>query len=159
MSRIIKEYSGLQKRLGTAEFWWINSFEPDEDDDLSQWSCKFQGPSNTPYEGFELGLKISVDLEKYPVSGPCVEFEPRTVAHPNVKWDTGEICLDLLKDAWTPIYTLLDVVGAVRGLLEEPGLDSPLDLDLAQIYDVDYDAYVQIVRYRLVEARFDELVQ
>ncbi|QEU62945.1 Pex4 [Kluyveromyces lactis] len=154
MSRIVKEYMGLQKRLQTPEFSWITSLAPVDDDDLSEWVCQFQGPLRSPFEGFELGLNITIDLEKYPISGgPRVQFEPRTVAHPNVKWDTGEICLDLLKDAWTPIYTLIDVVGAIRDLLADPGLDSPLDLDIAQIYDADYEAYVQIVRYRLEEAR------
>ena len=51
--------------------------------------------------------------------------------HPNIAVDTGEICLDLLKDAWTPTYTILESVRAVRTLLAYPEVDSPLNVDAA----------------------------
>lgn len=51
--------------------------------------------------------------------------------HPNIAVDTGEICLDLLKDAWTPTYGILESVRAVRMLLAYPEVDSPLNVDAA----------------------------
>lgn len=53
--------------------------------------------------------------------------------HPNVALETGEICLDLLKDAWTPAYSVLECVRAVRMLLSCPGIDSPLNVDVAAL--------------------------
>lgn len=54
--------------------------------------------------------------------------------HPNISLDTGEICLDLLKDAWTPAYSVLETVRAVRnGLLPYPEVDSPLNVDAAAL--------------------------
>lgn len=54
--------------------------------------------------------------------------------HPNIDLATGEICLDLLKDAWTPAYTVLETVRAVRdGLLPYPEVDSPLNVDAAAL--------------------------
>jgi peroxin-4 len=55
------------------------------------------------------------------------------VVHANVALDTGEICLDLLKDAWTPAYSVLETVRAVRLLLACPEPDSPLNVDVAAL--------------------------
>lgn len=46
---------------------------------------------------------------------------------------TGEICLDLLKDAWTPAYTLKMTVEAIWQMLAAPAVDSPLNVDLAAL--------------------------
>lgn len=154
MSRIFKEYAQLRKRLEQPEYIWIHALRPVNDEDMSQWTCEFVGPEESAYEGFEFKLEIHVDADKYPIHAPSVKFEPYNMVHPNVKWSTGEICLDLLKDSWTPMYRLLDVVGAIRDLLLEPGLDSPLELDLAHIYAADYDAFAQLVKYRLIERDF-----
>ena len=48
-----------------------------------------------------------------------------------MSWATGEICLDLLKEAWTPAYTLVSTLEAVEQLLREPEVDSPLNVDVA----------------------------
>lgn len=50
-----------------------------------------------------------------------------------MKLETGEICLDLLKDAWSPAYSVLECVKAVRMLLDHPGIDSPLNVDVAAL--------------------------
>ena len=53
--------------------------------------------------------------------------------HANVALATGEVCLDLLRAAWTPTYTLLECVRAVRHLLSCPEPDSPLNVDVAAL--------------------------
>lgn len=55
------------------------------------------------------------------------------IIHPNVALPSGEICLDLLKDAWTPQYSIVEVVKAIRMLLSDPGTDSPLNVDVAAL--------------------------
>lgn len=56
------------------------------------------------------------------------------IVHPNISLETGEICLDLLGDAWTPAYSILETVRAVRdGLLPHPEVDSPLNVDCAAL--------------------------
>ncbi|CAI4216585.1 unnamed protein product [Parascedosporium putredinis] len=68
----------------------------------------------------------------YPIEPPKVEFVT-PVVHPNVALTTGEICLDLLKTAWTPAYSILEVVRAIRMLLSCPETDSPLNVDVAAL--------------------------
>jgi peroxin-4 len=55
------------------------------------------------------------------------------VVHANVSLQTGEVCLDLLKEAWTPAYSVLECVRAVRLLLACPEPDSPLNVDVAAL--------------------------
>lgn len=69
----------------------------------------------------------------YPYAPPKIRFLT-PIVHPNIALDTGEICLDLLKDAWTPAYSVLETVRAVRnGLLPYPEVDSPLNVDAAAL--------------------------
>ena len=61
------------------------------------------------------------------------------MVHANVALETGEICLDLLNSgdkgggAWTPAYSILECVRAVRLLLSSPEPDSPLNVDVAAL--------------------------
>ena len=72
------------------------------------------------------------------------------VAHANVDARTGKICLDLLADAWTPTYTVLECVRAVRDLLAYPAPDSPLNVDLAALLnDGDILAARRLVEFRI----------
>lgn len=69
----------------------------------------------------------------YPHAPPKITFVT-AIVHPNISLETGEICLDLLKDAWTPAYSVLETVRAIRnGLLAYPEVDSPLNVDVAAL--------------------------
>ena len=47
---------------------------------------------------------------------------------------TGEICLDLLKTSWSPAYTIAQTLNAVQQLLTSAEPDSPLNVDVAQLF-------------------------
>ena len=103
-----------------------------EESDLYQWTALLQGPAATPYEGgtFEVSLKCP---SSYPLAPPKATFVT-PVFHPNVKFKTGEICLDILKpDAWTPAWTLQSVCRALTALLSHPEADSPLNCDCGNL--------------------------
>ena len=79
---------------------------------MATWSAFITGPPDTPYAGGKFELRIQVP-KTYPHTAPKVKFVTK-VCHPNVKFSDGEICLDVLKDQWTPVWTLESVVRAVR---------------------------------------------
>ncbi len=68
----------------------------------------------------------------YPLQPPAVRFAT-PVVHANVALATGEVCLDLLRDAWSPAYSVLECVRAVRVLLAHPEPDSPLNVSVAAL--------------------------
>ena len=55
------------------------------------------------------------------------------VFHPNIHWKTGEICLDILKGAWSPAWTLQSVCRAILSLLANAAPDSPLNCDAGNL--------------------------
>ncbi|GMP23990.1 hypothetical protein CsSME_00001403 [Camellia sinensis var. sinensis] len=74
------------------------------------------GPSETPFEGGVFQLAFSVP-EQYPVQPPQVSFLTK-IFRPNVHFKTGGICLDILKNAWSPAWTLVGNLlrfGDIRG--------------------------------------------
>ena len=46
---------------------------------------------------------------------------------------TGEICLDILKAEWSPIWSLSSVCLAIVALMSHPAPDSPLNCDAGMI--------------------------
>merc|ERR1712146_59180 len=69
------------------------------------------GPSSSPYEGgvFKLELFLSED---YPMAPPKVRFLTK-IYHPNID-KLGRICLDILKDKWSPALQIRTVLPPFR---------------------------------------------
>ncbi|OBT53299.1 hypothetical protein VE04_07242 [Pseudogymnoascus sp. 24MN13] len=108
--------------------------EPVDTDDLFKWEAvvKGRGLGGGDEDGRWL-LEIEVP-EQYPNAPPKVRFRTRVVGS-NVDFETGEVCLDLLKDNWSPAYTLEKTVEAVALMLANPGVDSPLNVDVAALVE------------------------
>jgi ubiquitin-conjugating enzyme (huntingtin interacting protein 2) len=47
------------------------------------------------------------------------------VWHPNISSANGAICLDILKDQWTPALTLKTALLSLQALLSSPAPDDP----------------------------------
>ena len=89
---------------------------------------KMQGPEDTPYAGglFELEILLRDD---YPLSPPTCLFNTR-IYHPNID-KQGRICLDILKDKWTPALQIRSVLLSLQALMADANLDDPLDEEIA----------------------------
>ncbi|KAL7751287.1 Ubiquitin-conjugating enzyme E2 1 [Sorochytrium milnesiophthora] len=95
----------------------------------------FWGPQGTPYEGGYYELDIVVP-SNYPFQPFKMKFIT-PVYHPNVSSQTGAICLDILKNEWSPVFTLKTTLISVQQLLESPEPDDPQDAQVASHYRKD----------------------
>jgi ubiquitin-protein ligase len=86
-----------------------------------------------------LNLIVSIS-DDYPFSPPKVKFSP-TIFHPNVFAVSGDICLDILKDAWTPALTVSRICLCILSLLDAPNTSDPINAVAAELYDKDKDEY------------------
>ena len=107
-------------------------------DDLFHWTATISGPVNTPYHGglFFLDIQFPAD---YPFKPPKVKFTTR-IYHCNIN-SGGGICLDILKDQWSPALTISKVLLSICSLLDEPNPDDPLVPDAADLYQNDREKY------------------
>ena len=58
------------------------------------------------------------------------------IYHPNVD-KLGRICLNILKDKWSPALQIRTVLLSIQGLLSAPNPDDPLDNGVAEVWKIN----------------------
>ena len=61
--------------------------------------------------------------------------------HPNISSVTGAICLDILKNEWTPALTIRTALISLQALMCEPVPDDPQDAVVAKQYMTDINLF------------------
>ncbi|KAL8815661.1 MAG: hypothetical protein Q9223_005221 [Gallowayella weberi] len=129
-------------------------------DDLFHWQATIMGPGDSPYSGGVFFLAIHFPTD-YPFKPPKVNFTTR-IYHPNIN-SNGSICLDILRDQWSPALTIskgkeiLVYEGATKSLIEavllsicsmltDPNPDDPLVPEIAHVYKTDRSRYESTAR-------------
>ena len=112
-------------------------------DDLFTWQATIIGPTETPYEGGMFNLIILFPTD-YPFKPPKISFTTR-IYHPNIN-NTGGICLDILKDQWSPALSITKVLLSICSLLSDPNPDDPLAPEIANIYKTNKEEFNKIAR-------------
>ncbi|CAB4376417.1 ubiquitin-conjugating enzyme [Rhizophagus irregularis] len=99
--------------------------------DIFKWEAKIIGPPDTPYSGgvFSLDIRFPTD---YPFKPPKVNFITK-IYHPNIN-DRGNICLDILKENWSPALNISNVLLSITSIFTDPNPDDPLVPEIAQEY-------------------------
>ncbi len=69
------------------------------------------------------------------------------VYHPNVSSASGAICLDILKDAWSPVLTLKSTLISLQSLLCSPEPNDPQDAEVAKHYTTSRTSFEDTARY------------
>ena len=121
---------------------------------------------------FHLHVRVP---DNYPIAAPKIRFVTK-VCHPNVnvrvrptsvrsqpwngvmltlptkcrrpfRYQTGEICVDVLASRWSPAWTLQSICLAIQMLLAEPDESSPLNCDASNLLRAkDLRGYRSLVR-------------
>ncbi len=100
------------------------------DDDLFHWQATIMGPDDSPYAGGLFFLDIHFPAD-YPFKPPKVTFNTR-IYHCNIN-SNGGICLDILKDQWSPALTISKVLLSICSLLTDANPDDPLVPEIADL--------------------------
>ncbi|KAM7480190.1 hypothetical protein LguiA_028403 [Lonicera macranthoides] len=114
-------------------------------DNLTHLFGAIPGPIGTPYEGGTFNIDIVLP-DGYPFEPPRMQFATK-VWHPNISSQSGAICLDILKDQWSPALTLKTALLSIQALLSAPEPDDPQDAVVAQQYLRDYQTFAGTARY------------
>ncbi|KAI0666383.1 ubiquitin-conjugating enzyme/RWD-like protein [Trametes maxima] len=101
------------------------------DDNLRYFDVTIQGPDGSPFQNGVFRLELFLP-EEYPMSPPKVRFLTK-IYHPNID-KLGRICLDILKDKWSPALQIRTVLLSIQALLSAPNPDDPLATDVAKHY-------------------------
>lgn len=153
--RLLKEYQTTSRELGllpstnrspsaNPDLLELRPYDLDAQD-LFEWTALIRGPPSTPYSSGVFTLSIAIP-PTYPTKPPVIKFQTK-IFHPNVSWKDGEICLDVLKDQWSPAWTLSSACTAILALLDAAEPDSPLNVDAATLVrSGDTRAYQSLCR-------------
>jgi len=136
--RVLKEYTSLMRTPLPGWQAWIN------EEDMFQWKTIMTGPAGTPYENGN--WLVTVEFPRnFPFQPPKVRFVT-PIYHCNISSD-GRLCLDILKDSWSPALTMKKVFQIIADLLGSPNPDDPIDAYKATLYKDDLAAYTNEAKH------------
>ncbi|CAG9997695.1 unnamed protein product [Clonostachys byssicola] len=133
-------------------------------DNVMTWNAVIIGPADTPFEDGTFRLVMQFE-EQYPNKPPQVKFISQ-MFHPNV-YATGELCLDILQNRWSPTYDVAAVLTSIQrfephpadtrstasfaykpylSLLNDPNTGSPANVEASNLYKDNRKEYTKRVR-------------
>lgn len=114
-----------------------------DEDNLYMWYATITGAEDTAYNGLVYKLKIEFP-NNYPFAPPKMKFL-NNMFHPNVD-EQGNICLDILKDKWTPVLNVTKALLSILAIMAEPNPSSALNMDAATLFTSNMEDYAARVR-------------
>ncbi|KAG0264422.1 ubiquitin-conjugating enzyme E2 E1 [Mortierella polycephala] len=112
-------------------------------DNLYEWVSTITGPNDSLYAAGVFFLDIHFPQE-YPFKPPKIVFRTK-IYHCNVN-SQGQICLDILKDNWSPALTISKVLLSICSLLTDPNPYDPLMANIAHQYLTDREEHDRLAK-------------
>ncbi|KAK5960028.1 NEDD8-conjugating protein UBC12 PWA37_002514 [Arxiozyma heterogenica] len=112
----------------------------------------------SPDDGYYFGgsFKFSLTInENYPIDPPkllCLN----KIFHPNISTD-GKICLNILREDWTPALDLQTIVIGLLFLFLEPNPLDPLNKEAAQLLSDDKINFYETVRLTMAGSALNNI--
>jgi ubiquitin-conjugating enzyme E2 D/E len=146
VKRITKELKELME-----EPLLVCTAGPVDNGNMLSWQATITGPEESPYEGGIFFVSINFPAD-YPFKPPKLRFITK-IYHCNISGD-GEICLDILKEQWSPALTISKVLLSLCSLLTDPNPMDPLVPNIANLLvdnpvAHDIEARVWTTRYAM----------
>jgi len=113
-------------------------------DDVRFWRVLLEGPADSPFNGGVFQLSVQIP-ESYPMQPPKIMFIT-PVYHCNVS-DSGQICLDVLADSWSPGLTVLKTIEEIRIMLSNPNTNDALRQWVAEVTIAHFNSNGADLRY------------
>ncbi|XP_065905279.1 ubiquitin-conjugating enzyme E2-24 kDa-like isoform X1 [Dysidea avara] len=110
---------------------------------LFQWVATITGPPDTPYEGGTFFVELTFSPE-YPFKPPKVIFRTK-IYHCNIN-SQGMVCLDILKEQWSPAFSIKKILLSISYLLQQCNPDDPLVGSIATQFINDRRTHDKIAR-------------
>ena len=113
------------------------------------WYVQFEVAAG-PYAGQKHIVEIKLlygappDIYVYPASPPKCTFMTR-IWHPNIS-ERGIVCLDVLKDNWSPMMRIDAALNAIELMLAEPNTASPQNKAAALMLENDAPAFAEKIK-------------
>ncbi|KAF5290624.1 hypothetical protein FQR65_LT01914 [Abscondita terminalis] len=98
---------------------------------------------DTPYDGGVWNVRVFLP-QNYPFQPPYVRFLNR-IYHPNIDINGGVVCLDVLREKWTPLYDLYNIFESLLPqLLTYPNPYDPINDETGHLNKNKFDEVVKI---------------
>ena len=142
-NRIKKEYQDIIKEKNSNVQVKLVS------NDYRHWKGRIKGPIDTCYQGGIFDVHIIIP-DDYPFKPPKMKFDTK-IWHPNISSVTGAICLDILKNEWTPALTIRTALISLQALMCEPVPNDPQDAVVAKQYMSDIKLFNETAKHWVEE--------
>ena len=115
-------------------------------DSVMDFDVEYTPEKDTYWHGgkYVFSFNIPDDYNEVPPKVKC----KTKIYHPNIDYD-GNVCLNILKEAWEPTLTTLNCIGGVYFLFSEPNPEDPLNHEAAKIMRDNKDQFKENVKRSL----------
>ena len=117
-----------------------HQIEFEDEDNFNILFVILSGPDCYPWKNGKWKIRIELP-EQYPYKSPSVGFVTK-IWHPNVCYNSGTICLDVLNTEWSPIFNLDCIINKYLPLLlQDPNPKDPLNHEASKQFLENKDLY------------------
>lgn len=129
--RVTKDFSELGTLPATCQVTHPNP------NDLLHFTLTIT-PDDGYYKGGRFIFHFTIESE-YPHTPPKVKCAQK-IYHPNIDLE-GNVCLNILREDWKPVLTILSVILGMGFLFSEPNPDDPLNKEAADVLKTNVNTF------------------